>query len=354
MRGRRRPQARAVLRGHAAALTALTFHKSGDAAHMLYSGDEAGDVRMWDCRYEETVLLLSRPSHLRQSPILTILQHPHDALHLRVHHKSGVVRKLHLEYGALNNDLCAWNVADARLLRPDFAFDGYHPHAVLTNGFCAICHLTSAVWVGACAHGDQVAVLHDDRERVTIQQRLKLGADDANAHPNAARKAGMVMSVCCCDHDVLTAHEDGSLAVWDLRHAARARSVTKVAPDALTSVACSPFGRVGVAVGAFDKVVAVGDVTRCDARVLETATLRSGVGCAQVAWSGHGHTLATAGWDGVVRVWDGRRRAGALLRRVCSLRWHQGSVACVDYGCDDRRLASGGRDGCVALWDASL
>jgi WD40 repeat protein len=66
-----------------------------------------------------------------------------------------------------------------------------------------------------------------------------------------------------------------------------------------------------------------------------------------VAFSPDGTRLATGGADGSIGVWDARSR-----RRARSpLRGHDGSVGAVAFAPDSRRLASGGSDGTVRLWD---
>ena len=66
-----------------------------------------------------------------------------------------------------------------------------------------------------------------------------------------------------------------------------------------------------------------------------------------VAFSPDGHTLASAGDDETVRLWDARthRQLGQALRG------HTDSVNSVAFSPDGHTLASSGTDGTVRLWD---
>ena len=65
-----------------------------------------------------------------------------------------------------------------------------------------------------------------------------------------------------------------------------------------------------------------------------------------VAFGPDGSRLASGGADGVVRVWDLGTGAEAL-----AFRGHRGAVFGVAFGPDGRRVASAGRDGTVRTWE---
>ena len=67
-----------------------------------------------------------------------------------------------------------------------------------------------------------------------------------------------------------------------------------------------------------------------------------------VAFSPDGKRLASASWDGTVKVWDATSGAESL-----TLKGHTGEVTSVAFSPDGKRLASAAWDGTVKVWDAT-
>ena len=69
-------------------------------------------------------------------------------------------------------------------------------------------------------------------------------------------------------------------------------------------------------------------------------------GIGDVCVRNDGRVVGTGGWDGSVRVFHARR-----AKPLAVLKHHKRAVAAVAFSAETGMLASGGRDGVIALWD---
>jgi WD40 repeat protein len=68
----------------------------------------------------------------------------------------------------------------------------------------------------------------------------------------------------------------------------------------------------------------------------------------KIGFSPNGRRLATAGWDGVVRIWD-----TTTLNELLALTGHIPHVLCVAFSPDGHQLVTGGGAGMIRCWDAA-
>ncbi|MEU9337041.1 XRE family transcriptional regulator [Streptomyces sp. NPDC048290] len=139
---------------------------------------------------------------------------------------------------------------------------------------------------------------------------------------------------------LLSAGFDGSAVLWDLD-----RSVMVSHPlRELGALALSPDGRT-LAVAGNDSDVELWDFT--GRRPLAVLSGHAGV-VRSVMFSPDGRTLATGSNDGDIRLWDVRTR-----REKAAFSGHLGAVQAVAFSPDGRRLASAGADQKLRTWDVA-
>jgi WD40 repeat protein len=115
-------------------------------------------------------------------------------------------------------------------------------------------------------------------------------------------------------------------------------------PDGKLLVSCSqnPTGG-GFAAGISDRVF-VWDVSA--GKLVAGMENGLGIGAGVVTFSPDGRTLATASWDGTIRLWD-----AATWKEKKQFRGHRDYVTALAFTADGRRLLSGGADTTVLAWD---
>jgi len=140
--------------------------------------------------------------------------------------------------------------------------------------------------------------------------------------------------------------DDGTLRAWDL--ATGRNQVLARVSSPIWSLAVDPRGR-RLSIGETqaqrkqEQAVRVWDL----ATLREDHRLRGHTGpISSLAYSADGTRLASASYDGTIRVWDVEAR-----RLACGpLKGHRGIVKDVAFTPDGHRLASGGADATIRIW----
>ncbi len=135
---------------------------------------------------------------------------------------------------------------------------------------------------------------------------------------------------------------DGSVLLWDLRSGMVLRPLEGHAPERVYGVAFSTDGSRAVTCGG-DGIIRVHDLAARTARHLRGH--RDKVSAVRFAPDDSGR-IASAGWDGTIRIWDGN---GDRSRAIAA---PSGAIHGLVWMPDGRRLLSAGDDGALRLWDA--
>jgi WD40 repeat protein len=133
------------------------------------------------------------------------------------------------------------------------------------------------------------------------------------------------------------------IRLWDVAHG---RPLGKRLPDGGDEIALSPDGEILASGPLFGGKIRLWSVSHRT----QLGQLSSGAGVWKLVFSPDGRTLAAAGDDGGVRLWD--FSGGAPLGGP-PLRGHTNIVESVAFSPDGQTLASASEDGTVRLWDVA-
>jgi WD40 repeat protein len=306
------PGPRAVLRGHAKAVTAVAVSPDGKA---LASG--SGDtLKLWD-------LGAGRVASTLETSGVTSLAFSPDGKSLASGHRGNTIRLWDLASGKGTTLLAEPHQYAQTLVA--FSPDG---KTLASGGRCI-----PEVSLWDVASGRATATL---RGPATLRDYDEYGVSGLAFSPD-----GRALASRACD---------GGVKLWDV---ASGRTTATCDRDMVVKrlKEGEPFRDCTVAFSPDGKAVAsasgAGTVKVWEAATgLERAAFEGHSGEVRaVAFSPDGRTLASGGGR-EVRLWD--LQAGKLL---AALGGHGDEVLCVAFSPDGKTLASGGRDSTVRLWD---
>jgi RNA polymerase sigma factor (sigma-70 family) len=136
------------------------------------------------------------------------------------------------------------------------------------------------------------------------------------------------------------------LRAWDVASGRQIR--VSPGPSLLTSAASSPDSRTLATLAEEGKVVLLLEAVTGGKRAELRGHTQSRGWLFQTVFSPNGRTLASAGMDGVIRLWD--TWSGKELGR---LEGHRGWVMAIAFSPDGRRLVSASTDTTAVVWDVA-
>jgi WD40 repeat protein len=353
-----RPASLARVPDHRAAVAALSF--SADGTRLLSGSDDAS-LTVRDLTSGVVLRTLPHPQAVRGALFLGSDDEVASVCadgYLRIWHLPGpvltgeqsaiasVLFRPHapgtLATGGDPNDFRLWNVADA-----------LHPRVASRP---PTRHKNSVDRMAFRADGKLLAVPSDDK---TIE--IWDVSDPVNPHlvgePILAHTAAITGVAFSPEGKLLaSASSDRTARLWDLSNPARPQPLgNSLRPDvadpgAAASVTFSRDGTI-LAVGNGAGAVMLYDVTHpASPREIPDPLEAAGGPVLGLAWSPDDHTLATAGKNGQVTLWERVEPEKFVAYKARVMRSGAGSALSVTF-LDNSRLAVGNEDGSTWIWD---
>jgi serine/threonine protein kinase len=192
------------------------------------------------------------------------------------------------------------------------------------------------VWSSRFFNDGALLATAGDDGLLKIWNRAKQEPLKVFEHPNAVR--GLAISPA---GELFAGDRKGGLHVWSVD--SNEPLATAQQPGAVYAVAISPDGKTLATAGS-DKTIRLWNAET----LTQKLPLEGHAGPVYgLSFNESGDQLASAGWDGTIRVWD--PGSGKLLR---SWNGQSGDIWSIAFSPKAKKLATGGTDGSVRIWDA--
>jgi WD40 repeat protein len=214
---------------------------------------------------------------------------------------------------------------------------------VATGRSAVLAALGRPLWdVAISPDGESYSVTGEGR-------RVWLGRFGAGAPPvlGEINGTGMALAFSPDGRTLASGEASGSIILWDVDRSAENRELEGHL-DGITGLAFSPDG-LRLASGGDDALVKLWDTT--DGR--EVLSLKAAGPVEAVDFSPDGRYLAATTDGGPATVWDASPAPEPRLPHPEVLSGHEGTIVTLAVSARGERIASGGNDGTVRLWDAA-
>jgi serine/threonine protein kinase len=156
-------------------------------------------------------------------------------------------------------------------------------------------------------------------------------------HPNAVRG----LAIAPDEKVIYTGDRKGGLHAWSLEKPEELMKTDQ--PGAIYTVKISNDGQTLATAGS-DKIIRLWNAATLKQKLPLTGHAGPIFG---VSFDAEGKRLASAGWDKIVRIWD--TSSGQLLKSWTA---HPGDIWAVAFSPDGKHIATGGMEGAVKIWNA--
>ncbi|MBI1842107.1 MAG: serine/threonine protein kinase [Verrucomicrobia bacterium] len=195
---------------------------------------------------------------------------------------------------------------------------------------------SAVVSIAYSADGSRIAAWGEDGQIKIWDSRTGVLAAETT-HPGAVSSGAWSPD----DKLLATGHFDGTVSISGARAGARITAL-RAHVDTIYHLAWSPDSSRLASTSANDFFVSVWDVA---SEKVVLGPLRHSHGITSIAWEPNGNRLATGSMDETVKIWD-----TDTGREAATLRGNTQAVTSLSWG-PDGRLASGCADGSMRVWD---